>query len=109
MIARIWNGSTRQADADRYVTHLRRNVIPQLASIDGYRGIQVLRRERGDAVAFLVMTFWDSMDAIRAFTGPDTDVAVVAPEAQAVLTAYDRYTIHFEVAVGTENFLSDQL
>ena len=46
MIARIWNGSTRDVDADRYLTHLRRHVIPELASIDGYRGIQVLRRQQ---------------------------------------------------------------
>jgi heme-degrading monooxygenase HmoA len=97
MIARIWNGSTRQADADRYVTHLRRHVIPQLASIDGYRGIQVLRRQQVDGTEFIVMTLWESMTAIGDFTGPDTDAAVVAPEAQALLQTYDRHVTHYEV------------
>jgi heme-degrading monooxygenase HmoA len=97
MIARIWNGSTREVDADRYVTHLRRTVIPELASIDGYRGIQVLRRPQGDTTEFIVMTLWESMTAIRDFTGPDTDVAVVAPEAQALLKKYDRHVAHYEV------------
>ena len=97
MIARIWHGSTRQTDADRYVTHLRRNVIPQLASIDGYRGIQVLRRQHEDDAEFVVMTLWESMAAIRDFTGPDTDAAVVAPEAQALLKKYDRHVAHYEV------------
>ena len=101
MIARIWNGSTRADDADRYLDHLRRNVMPELAAIDGYRGIQVLRRQRGDAVAFIVVTLWESMDAIRGFTGPDTDAAVVAPEAQAVLTSYDRRASHYDVALAT--------
>jgi len=101
MIARIWNGRTRAVDADRYLEHVRRNVIPELASIDGYRGIRVLRRQNGEATAFIVMTLWESMDAIRAFTGPDTDAAVVAPEAQAVLIAYDRHATHYEVAIDT--------
>jgi heme-degrading monooxygenase HmoA len=97
MIARMWNGSTRQADADQYITHLRRHVIPQLASIDGYRGIQVLRRHQEDTTEFVVMTLWESMEAIRGFTGPDTDAAVVAPEAQALLSKYDRRVAHYEV------------
>jgi len=97
MIARMWNGSTPHADADRYVTHLHHNVIPQLASIDGYRGIRVLRRQHEGSTEFVVMTLWESMAAIRHFTGPDTDVAVVAPEAQALLKKYDRHVAHYEV------------
>ena len=99
MIARIWNGSTRDVDADRYLTHLRRHVIPELTSIDGYRGIQVLRRQQAGTTEFLVLTRWESMAAIRHFTGPDTDAAVVAPEAQALLQTYDRHVAHYDVVV----------
>jgi hypothetical protein len=100
MIARIWNGSTRHADADRYVSHLRRNVIPELAASDGYRGIRVLRRQQDDTTEFIVMTLWESMEAIRAFTGPTPDVAVVAPEARALLTKFDRHATHYDLVVG---------
>jgi heme-degrading monooxygenase HmoA len=99
MIARTWRGSTGRADADRYVTHLRQNVVPELSSIHGYCGIQVLRRSHADAIDFIVITLWESMDAIRGFTGPDTDMAVVAPEAQALLTSYDRHATHYDVAM----------
>ena len=101
MIARIWNGSTRAADADRYLAHLRQNVMPELASIGGYGGIHVLRRQRDEVTEFVVMTLWESMDAIRGFTGPDTEVAVVAPEAQALLSQYDRHATHYEVVTST--------
>ena len=97
MIARMWHGSTRPADADRYVAHLRHTVIPELSSIAGYRGIQVLRRVQGERVEFLVMTLWESMDAIRGFAGQDIDVAVVTREAQALLSDYDRHAAHYEV------------
>jgi heme-degrading monooxygenase HmoA len=99
MIARVWNGSTKPADADRYLSHLRRNVIPELASIAGYAGIQVLRRQADDVVEFVVTTMWESMEAIRAFTGPDVSVAVVAPEAQAILVRFDSRATHYEVAL----------
>src|SRR5438874_903428 len=98
MIARVWNGATRAADADRYLAHLNRAVIPELVKIDGHRGVQVLRRPNGDRYEFVVITFWDSKDAIRRFAGADTEAAVVAPEAQALLIDYDRRVTHYDVA-----------
>jgi heme-degrading monooxygenase HmoA len=97
MIARVWHGSTRPADADRYMSHLRQNVLPELDAIDGFRGVQVLRRSRGDRVDFIVMTTWESVEAIARFAGVDPEAAVVAPEAQAILTAYDRRAAHYEL------------
>ena len=96
MIARVWHGSTSPADADRYVTHLRQNVFPELSAIAGFRGVQLLRRVREGSVDFVVTTTWESLDAIRRFAGPDTEAAVIAPEAQAILTSYDRRAVHYE-------------
>jgi hypothetical protein len=45
------------------------------------------------------MTIWQSNSAIDAFAGPDREAAVVAPEAAALLTDYDRRVRHFEVAM----------
>src|SRR5690349_11569647 len=99
MIARVWHGSTRPADADRYVSHLQQNVVPQLSAIAGFRGAQILRRARGDRVDFMVMTTWESVEAIARFSGPDPEAAVVAPEAQAILTSFDRRAVHYDVVV----------
>jgi len=49
-----------------------------------------------------VLTVWQSNSAIDAFAGPDREAAVVAPEAAALLTDYDRRVRHFEVAT-TDN------
>ncbi len=97
MIARVWHGSTRPLDADRYVSHLQQHVIPDLERIAGFRGVQVLRRARGDRVDFIVTTMWESIEAIGRFAGSDPELAVVAPEAQAILTAYDRRAAHYDV------------
>lgn len=98
MIARSWNGRTSRADAPRYVAHARTMVFAQLAKIKGYRGALVLTEERSTDVAVRVVTFWESMDAIRAFAGSDPGAAVVEPEAEAALIDYDRRVRHFEVA-----------
>jgi heme-degrading monooxygenase HmoA len=97
MIARVWHGSTRPADADRYVSHLRRNVVPELTAIAGFRGVQILRRVREDRVDFIVMTTWESVEAIVRFAGADAETAVIAPEAQAILTSYDPRAAHYEL------------
>jgi heme-degrading monooxygenase HmoA len=98
MIARLWRGVAHTvADADAYERHVTRTVFPSLASIPGHRGARVLRRASGDQVEFLVMTTWDSMDAVRKFAGANPDVAVVEPEAQAVLSDYDTFVRHYEI------------
>jgi len=94
MIARLWRGSAADAaKADAYQRHVKTRVLPELRRIPGHRGAQVLRRE----TEFLVITFWDSMEAIRRFAGDDPERAVVEPEAQAVLSDYDDFVRHYEV------------
>lgn len=94
MIARLWRGSAASAaNADAYQRHVRGHVLPELHKIPGHRGAQVLRRDQ----EFLVITFWESMDAIRRFAGDDAERAVVEPEARAVLKAYDELVSHYEV------------
>lgn len=59
----------------------------------------LLEREVADVVEIVVVTFWRSLDAIRTFSGPDLERAVVADEAAALLAQFDRRVKHYEVAV----------
>jgi heme-degrading monooxygenase HmoA len=94
MIARVWKGVARNtAEGDAYARHLATKVIPALALLEGYREIRVLRRND----EFLVLTFWDSMQAVRRFAGVDPERAVVEPEARAVLARWDEFVTHYEV------------
>src|SRR2546423_13013474 len=99
MIARLWRGvANTKADADAYQNHVTRTVFPSLAAIAGHRGAKVLRREERQRIEFLVVTLWDSMDAIREFAGDKPERAVVEPEARAVLKEYDDFVRHYEIA-----------
>jgi heme-degrading monooxygenase HmoA len=97
MFIREWRGRARQAEAARYPEYFRREVIGQLRQVPGFQGGYLSRRDIGDQVEFLVLTRWKSMDAIREFSGPAADHAVIDPGAMATLDAYDDSVRHYEV------------
>jgi heme-degrading monooxygenase HmoA len=99
MIARTWSAQASAAQAPAYAQHLRTQVLPALRRLDGYRGALLLEHVVGAAVEITVLTFWQSLDSIRAFAGDDVERAVVAEEAAALLTSFDRRVRHYEVAV----------
>jgi heme-degrading monooxygenase HmoA len=97
MIGRLWHGWTTPENADAYEQLLRREVLPGIQRIDGYRGAELLRRDAGEEVEFVTLTLFDSLDAVRAFAGDEYEVAVVPPEAQKLLAHYDARSAHYEV------------
>jgi heme-degrading monooxygenase HmoA len=97
MIARHWRGLVRRERAAAYVEHLQSETLPQLVQLAGFQDAKVLRRELAHGVEFLVVTFWESLDAIRAFAGNDVDSAVVPPKARDMMIEYDRRARHYEV------------
>ena len=99
MIARLWRGYTRPADADAYEQLLRQEIFRGIASraIPGYRGIELFRRAAAEEVEFITLMRFDSLDAVRAFAGEDHEAAVVPPAARALLVRYDPRSAHYEV------------
>lgn len=98
MIKRLWHGWTTPEDADRYERLLEEEVIPGIASrrVEGYRGIEVLRRDMGDEVEFITIMSFDSLEAVRAFAGEAYEVAYVPPKAREVLARFDERSQHYE-------------
>jgi heme-degrading monooxygenase HmoA len=75
MIARTWHGVTSVAKADEYLRLMRTVAVPDYQAIVGNRGVYVLRRIEGEVAHFLLLTLWDSEDAIRQFAGEDIEKA----------------------------------
>ena len=101
MIARHWRGWTNLQNADSYETLLKTHVLPGLAKIAGYRGGYVLRDDTADEVEFVVINLFDSLDAVRAFAGPDYTTAVFEPEARRLLSRIETRAHHYEVRAST--------
>jgi len=99
MIARIWHGWTIPENANTYYQVLTEQVIPQIESykMEGYRKIEVLRKEHSDETEFITIMYFDSLDLVKQFMGEDYEVAHVPEAAQKVLKRWDKRSQHYEV------------
>lgn len=104
MIARVWKGWTRLEHADAYEKLLRERVIPGLRKIKGHHAVHVLRENGEEEVEFLVVNFFESLDAVRAFAGEDFAIPVFEPEARQLLAKVEPKAKHYEVRVSTGDF-----
>ena len=103
MIARIWHGWTKRADAEVYEEMLRNEIFPSIAArnIKGYRGAELFIREDGDEVEFVTLLRFDSMDAVREFAGADEGKPVIFPKAEALIARMERAR-HYQIAMAEE-------
>lgn len=99
MIARLWSAQTTPALSDSYLQHFEETVRPELRRVGGFLGATVCTRRLPAVVEILVSTYWESFAAVDSFAGADRESAVVAAEAAALLTDFDKRVRHYEVAL----------
>ena len=97
-ITRMWRGWTAPENADAYERFLLDELFPAMREIAGFRGADVLRRRDGDEVAFVTLTRFESLDAVRAFAGEHYEVPVLEPRAIELLSRHDERAVHYDTA-----------
>ena len=98
MIFRKWTGRIRTADRDRYVAYIVDTGLADYAKTPGNRGYQMITRDLSDGTTEVsTMSWWDSMDSIRAFAGDEPERARYYPEDDAFLLDRPENVEHAEV------------
>jgi heme-degrading monooxygenase HmoA len=97
VIARIWRGATREADAEAYVEYLRGTGLKAYRETPGNQGAWVLWRVADGRAEFLTLSFWESTEAIMGFAGADIERAVFYPKDDRYLVERDTTVRHFQV------------
>lgn len=97
MIARIWRGITLAGKADDYLDYLRETGLRDYAKTAGSRGVKVLKRIQGEHCEIMLVSLWDSMEAVRAFAGENPDRSVYYPEDEQYLLEMEPLVRHYEV------------
>jgi len=93
---RTWTATADAEGARNYSRYFTGTLLPALRTLPGFDGACLLRRDLdgNGTVELTAHTFWESPAAIRAFAGDDITVAVVEPEARAMLLDFDRTATH---------------
>lgn len=100
MIARSWRARARADRAHLYPEHFSEAVLPRLRALTGFVGASLLRRTDDQEVEYVVLSYWESMEAVARFAGATPDVAVVDAEARTALSSFDERVLHYEVVAG---------
>jgi heme-degrading monooxygenase HmoA len=98
MIARIWRGATAADRADEYLEYLKETGVADYTATPGNQGVQILLRTQGDRTDFTILSYWESLDAIKAFAGDDPEVSRYYPEDDDFLIDRQPNVEHHQVA-----------
>jgi heme-degrading monooxygenase HmoA len=87
---------------------LRRDVLPGIGRVRGYKGAQLLGKNYANETEFITITYFYDLNAIISFAGEDYAKAVIHKEAGKLLTHYDERSVHYDLAamIVTEDFIS---
>ena len=97
MIVRMWHGRVPTSKAQAYRQFLNERAVPDYQSVAGNLSVHILERKEGEVTHFITMTFWESMEAIKAFAGDDPEVAKYYPEDKDFLLEFEPGVTHYEV------------
>ena len=104
-IRRIWHGWTTPENADLYQELLHREIFPGIEAkeIEGYRSVELFRREHQDEVEFMTLMTFDSIEDVIDFQGPDYEKSYVPAAAKKLLSRWDKKASHF-TAIEKRNY-----
>jgi heme-degrading monooxygenase HmoA len=97
VIAWTWRGAVRADDADAYLDYLEATGLKEYRETPGNRGVFALRRIEGERCEYLIVSLWDSLEAVKRFAGEEPERAVFYPEDDRLLVDRDLTSSHYEV------------
>ena len=95
VVARIWHGRVPDVRATEYYDYLLHEGIARLEKIPGNLGADVLSRSNNGVTEFIVISYWPSLDAIRAYAGADIEKAHNLPRDAEFLIDPEPNVRHF--------------
>ena len=104
MIMRQWRGRVPREKSEDYLSYLQATGLEEYRSTVGNLGAFVTTRPIGKAVEFLLVTFWESEEALRRFAGDDFGKAVFYPEDGKFLLSGAPSADHYQVKYAAHAF-----
>ena len=97
-IARIWTGHVPTGKAAKYKLLMLETALPHYRSVGGNLGAWCLSRDIPNGLTeFRMLTFWSSLDAIKAFAGEEYETALYYDFDDEFLIEKAELVEHFDV------------
>ncbi len=97
MIVRMWHGMVETSKADEYAEFMKERAAPDYSSVHGLKKLMFLRSVEADVAHFLLVTHWDSMEAVKKFAGERPEKAKYYPEDDDFLLEKEETSALYEV------------
>ncbi|MCW6530298.1 hypothetical protein NED98_08580 [Sphingomonas sp. MMSM20] len=103
IILRRWSARIRTADEADYIAYIAGTGLDDYRATPGNLGAQMLVRTLGNGESEVsTLSWWESLDAIRAFAGEDIEVARYYPEDDRFLLTRPDHVEHHRVVRSAE-------
>lgn len=96
MIMREWRGRVPAAKTEDYIAYLEKTGFKEYAATPGHRATWLLLDRQPDETEFVLLTLWESAEAIKAFAGQDIGKAVYYPEDAQYLRKMPERLRHYD-------------
>jgi heme-degrading monooxygenase HmoA len=96
-VARMWHGRVPDAKAAEYYDYLNREGIDRIEKIPGNLGADVMTSSHDGITEFLVISYWPSLDDIKAYAGADIHKVHNLPRDAEFLIEPETTVRHFVI------------
>jgi heme-degrading monooxygenase HmoA len=99
MIGRVWHGWASVENADACEALLKSEMLPGSVArtVSGFERVELSRSNFRDEVEFMVITWFSSWEAIKAFAGEEFEIARVPANVRTLLSRLDERSQHYEI------------
>ena len=102
MLIRSWRAIAGTKEVlTSYTDHLRKTTFVEMAGLPGHLGATLACKLNNTDHELIVMSFWKDIDSVSHFVKEGFDDAVVKPNTQKLLKAYDLKVEYFETIIST--------
>ena len=97
MIARVWEGKTRNEHSGTYTQIIEERDIPEYRNTPGFIKLSFLKYSDKEFTYFKLLTFWTDLQTIKYFTGPNFKKVVSYKQDEQYLLDFPGNVTHYEV------------
>ncbi|KXF81574.1 antibiotic biosynthesis monooxygenase family protein [Enterovibrio coralii] len=97
MIAREWKARCPKQHEQGFIDYLYETGVKETSETEGFLGAQIFNRDLDGNAEITLISYWKTLECIKAFAGEDIGIAKLYPEDDKYELDPDRHVSHYKV------------